>query len=123
MAVMTTPEPNVIEPKSICELPHLLARSHVLNVTLEGEFISDRMERSLIQDERCPDIVIAPYDGPRTIKDDVYKVFDGILNADSLQLILVKAYVKVHGTLRKETHNRYRLDVIRYIEVTDRTER
>lgn len=109
--------------ESICNAVKSSTISSGAKVTLEAEFISDRQERSLLQDDGCPNIVVSPYDGPDTVKDEGYQSFTHILDANPLQVGLVKARVKVYGTLRKEAPNRYRLDVIRYIESREQNTR
>jgi hypothetical protein len=101
--------------KSICEAARLPIGASGFRVTLNADFISDRKERSLLQDDICPHIVVVPFDGPKTVKDAGYRSFASILDANPLHVGLVKARVTVYGTLREEAPNKYRLDVIRYI--------
>ena len=114
---------NTHTAESICDAVKSSLISEDEKVTLEAEFISDRQERSLLQDDGCPNIIVSPYDGPDTVKDEGYQAFERILSANPLQVGLVKARVKVYGILRKEAPNRYRLDVIRYIKSSEQTAR
>jgi hypothetical protein len=109
--------------ESICSAIKSPTISIGVKVTLEAEFISDRQERSLLQDDDCPKVIVSPYDGIDIVKDEGYQAFARILDANPLQVGLVRARVKVYGTLRMEAPNRYRLDVIRYIESSERKER
>lgn len=106
--------------KTICEAVRSPIDVDGIQVTLDADFISDRKERSLLQDESCSHLVVVPFDGPKTVKDKGYQAFARILDANPLQVGLVKARVTVYGTLRKEAPDRYRLDVVRYIRSEER---
>ncbi len=88
--------------KTICEAAKLPIGANGLKVILETEFISDRKERSLLQDESCPNFVVVPYDGSDTVKDEGYQAFARILDANPLQVGLVKARVTIYGTVEEE---------------------
>ena len=86
-------------------------------IVLRAEFISDRLERSFLQDNRCPRITVVPRDAPDVVKDSSYEEFSRILNAHPLQVGLIMVHVEVYGTLKRDGRG-YRMDIIRYIEST-----
>jgi len=102
--------------KTICEAVKPPSGSDGFKVIIAAEFISDRKERSFLQDETCPNIVVVPYDAANVVKDEGYEAFARRLDANPLQVGLVRVRVTIYGTLRREAPTRYRLDVIRYIE-------
>lgn len=116
-------ESEIAAVKTICEAARLAVGVNEIRVTLDADFISDRKERSLLQDESCSQIVVIPFDGPKTVKDKEYQAFARILDANPLQVGLVKARVMVYGALRREAPDRYRLDVIRYIRSEEQNAR
>lgn len=117
----TAPERNAAQ--TICEAAKAGSTPDGAMVTLEADYISDGLERSFLHDDQCPKILISPYDGPNTIKDEGYRAFNRILDAHSLKLELIKVRVKLSGRLRMEAPNRYRLDVVRYIESSEQKAR
>lgn len=120
---VSTPRGDAIAPEqTICEATIRSGAENGVKATLVAEFISDRIEQSLLKDENCPQVVVIPYDGPDTIQDEGYKAFSRILDASPLQVGLLTARVKVYGTLRRENSNRYRLDAMRYIEIAEQND-
>jgi hypothetical protein len=110
-------------PITICDAVRLPLGKHGKRVTFEAEYVSDRIELSFLQDQNCPDIIVEPFDGPRTVKDDAYNAFASMLNANPLRVGSITAHVTVYGTLRKHGRKRYRLDVVRYINSSERKAR
>ena len=116
-------ESKTASAKSICGAAKLPIGANGIRVTLDATFISDRKERSLLQDESCPNIVVVPFDRSNTVKDKGYQAFSRILDANPLRVGLVTARVTIYGTLRMDAPARYRLDVIRYIRSNEQKTR
>lgn len=103
--------------KTICEAARLPIGRRGIKVTISAEFISDRLERSLLKDESCSNVVVVPYDSPHIIKDKGYHAFADNLNANPLQVGLIKFHVTIFGTLLKMASGKYRFQVINYVTV------
>ena len=84
-------------------------------IVLRADFISDRLERSFLQDDECPRITIIPRDAEDVVKDSSYEEFSRILNTHPLQVGLIKMHVEVYGTLKRDGRG-YHMDIIRYID-------
>jgi len=98
---------------SLCEAAKLPIGPNGINVTIEGEFESDRIERSWFGDKSCPTIRGQLY-ATNPLKDEAYQEFE-----DVLWLTRSNARIKAYGTLTRESSNNYRFDVIRLIKTTE----
>lgn len=107
-------------PSAICQIAQLPPTTAGRRVTLQAEFITDRRERSFLQDQRCPDIIVVPYETAGILRDSGYEAFSRIVDADPFSPELVTANVTVYGIIRPISPRRYRLDIIRYIETSGR---
>lgn len=102
---------------SICDLIKNNPGRSGKRVLLRGTYLSDGLEDSFVQDQRCRDVLVEPFDGPQTTHDRVYEEFSGFALRGVTTPSLIRIEIEVDGVLRKTGTRRYRLDIIRYVKV------
>jgi hypothetical protein len=108
-------------PTSICKLGKLSRHDLRRPIEIKGVFVSDRRERSFIQDKSCPNIIVTPFDSENIEKNAEYGELDRVLDEDAFKLGLTRVDVRVFGKLSRAGIGEYRIDVYRYVAVSRNT--
>ena len=110
-----------VAPLTICNIARQFLQGRGQLITLAAEYLTDRRERALLLDRRCPGIVVIPYESSTVERDEGYNAFTRLLYESPLGLGSVRIGVVVHGTIRpigvRPSGTRtYRMDIVRYVQ-------
>ena len=113
-----------VAPLTICNIGRQFSQGGAQRLTIEAEYLTDRRERALLHDRRCPRIVVIPYESSAVERDRGYEEFTRLLYANPLDLRLLRMGVVVHGTIRptgvRPSGTRtYRMDILRYVQSSE----
>jgi len=94
-------------------------------MVLRARYRTDRQHIALLGDELCPRIIVDPYESRSVSRAGAYNDFVRLLRTDPLFSRLIEADVTVEGLVTRISDPRdrsaiarYRIDIVRYIEVT-----